>query len=56
VPEWEKAAQALKGVVTVAAVDASVHQGLGQKYDVKVGREGGRENRREEKTWSVFPE
>ncbi|TFJ81457.1 hypothetical protein NSK_007418 [Nannochloropsis salina CCMP1776] len=35
VPEWEKAAQALKGVVTVAAVDASVHQGLGQKYDVK---------------------
>ena len=36
VPEWDKAATALKGVVTVAAVDASVVQSLAQKYDVKV--------------------
>ncbi len=43
VPEWDKAATALKGVVTVAAVDASVAQSLAQKYDVKVGREGGRD-------------
>lgn len=35
VPEWDKAATALKGVVTVAAVDASVAQSLAQKYDVK---------------------
>lgn len=53
VPEWDKAATALKGVVTVAAVDASVAQSLAQKYDVKV-REGGGRGRRTEKSISIY--
>jgi len=35
VPEWEKAAKALKGVVHVAAVDATAHQGLGNRFEVQ---------------------
>jgi hypothetical protein len=35
-PEWEKAASALKGLVTVAAVDGSVNQQLMQKYGIRV--------------------
>lgn len=34
-PEWEKAASMLKGVVKVAAVDATVHESLASKYQVK---------------------
>jgi protein disulfide-isomerase A6 len=36
VPEWDKAATALKGVVTVAAIDASNAQALAQKYGIQV--------------------
>ncbi len=36
VPEWDKAATALKGVVTVAAIDAAQVQAIAQKYDIKV--------------------
>jgi len=35
VPEWEKAAKILKGVVNVAAVDATQDQSLAQKYGVQ---------------------
>lgn len=35
VPEWTKAASALKGVVKVAAVDADQHQSLGGQYGVR---------------------
>ncbi len=34
-PEWEKAATTLKGVVKVAAVDASVHEKLAGKYQIQ---------------------
>lgn len=34
-PEWKKAAKALKGIVNVAAVDASEHQSLGGQYGVQ---------------------
>ncbi|CAM6083794.1 unnamed protein product [Calypogeia fissa] len=34
-PEWEKAAKALKGIVTVAALDADAHQSLAQEYGIK---------------------
>jgi len=34
-PEWEKAAAALRGVVKVAAVDATVHQSLASKFQVQ---------------------
>ena len=34
-PEWKKAAKALKGVVGVVAVDATVHADLASKYGVK---------------------
>jgi len=34
-PEWEQAASMLKGVVKVAAVDASVHKSLASKYQIK---------------------
>jgi len=34
-PAWIEAAQALKGVVKIAAVDADQHQALGQPYGVK---------------------
>mmetsp|Transcript_11681 Transcript_11681/g.21053 ORF Transcript_11681/g.21053 Transcript_11681/m.21053 type:complete len:470 (-) Transcript_11681:187-1596(-) len=34
-PEWEKAAEALKGVVHVAAVDADEHKSLGGQYGVQ---------------------
>jgi protein disulfide-isomerase A6 len=34
-PEWKKAAKALKGVVSVVAVDADEHKALAGKYDVK---------------------
>lgn len=34
--DWEKAAGALKGVVNVAAVDATENQSLAQKYGVQV--------------------
>jgi protein disulfide-isomerase A6 len=34
-PEWVKAAQVLKGVAKVAAVDMDQHQALGAPYDVK---------------------
>ncbi|KAL3892313.1 hypothetical protein ACJMK2_004529 [Sinanodonta woodiana] len=34
-PEWKKAATALKGVVKVAAVDATAHQSLGSRYGVQ---------------------
>lgn len=36
-PEYDKAASALKGVVTVGAVDGTVSQQLMQKYGVRVG-------------------
>ncbi|KAK7940144.1 hypothetical protein WMY93_003470 [Mugilogobius chulae] len=35
VPEWKKAASALKGVVKVGAVDADQHRSLGGQYGVK---------------------
>lgn len=35
VPEWEKAAKALKGVVNVAAVDATQDQSLASQYSVQ---------------------
>ncbi|XP_038052123.1 protein disulfide-isomerase A6 homolog [Patiria miniata] len=35
VPEWNKAATALKGVVRVAAVDATEHQAVGSQYGVR---------------------
>ncbi|XP_049873843.1 protein disulfide-isomerase A6 homolog [Pectinophora gossypiella] len=34
VPEYKKAAKALKGIVNVGAVDADSHKSLGQKYGV----------------------
>ena len=34
-PEWEKAAKALDGKVKLGAVDATVEQSLGSKYDVR---------------------
>ncbi|CAN7998936.1 unnamed protein product, partial [Ixodes hexagonus] len=34
-PHWEKAATELKGKVKLGAVDATVHQGLASKYNVK---------------------
>jgi protein disulfide-isomerase A6 len=34
-PEWEEAAKQLKGSVKLGAVDATVHQGLAQKYGVQ---------------------
>lgn len=34
-PEWKKAASELKGKVKLGAVDATVHQSLAQKYDIK---------------------
>ncbi|KAI3440912.1 Protein disulfide-isomerase [Psidium guajava] len=34
-PTWEKAATVLKGVVTVAALDADAHQSLAQEYGIK---------------------
>eukprot|EP00981_Chlorochromonas_danica_P013510 scaffold6421_cov251-Ochromonas_danica.AAC.4 len=34
-PEYEKAAKVLKGVAKVVAVDATVHQGLAQRYQVQ---------------------
>uniref|UniRef100_A0A061QIT2 protein disulfide-isomerase n=1 Tax=Tetraselmis sp. GSL018 TaxID=582737 RepID=A0A061QIT2_9CHLO len=34
-PEWEKAAQALKGVVHVAAVDADQHRSLAGQYGIQ---------------------
>eukprot|EP00475_Leptophrys_vorax_P000642 TRINITY_DN10361_c2_g1_i1.p1 TRINITY_DN10361_c2_g1~~TRINITY_DN10361_c2_g1_i1.p1 ORF type:complete len:448 (-),score=40.14 TRINITY_DN10361_c2_g1_i1:43-1386(-) len=34
-PAWEKAAKALKGVVTVAAVDCDAHPSLAQEYGVQ---------------------
>ncbi|KAL3687881.1 hypothetical protein R1sor_014190 [Riccia sorocarpa] len=34
-PAWEKAATALKGIVTVAALDADAHQSLAQEYGIK---------------------
>lgn len=34
-PEWEKAANILDGVIKVVAVDATVAQSLGQKYQVQ---------------------
>lgn len=35
-PEYDRAASALKGVVTVGAVDGTVSQQLMQKYGVRV--------------------
>jgi len=35
VPEWKKAATALKGIVNVAAVDADQHKSLGGQYEVR---------------------
>eukprot|EP01063_Lacrimia_lanifica_P017633 TRINITY_DN2467_c0_g1_i1.p2 TRINITY_DN2467_c0_g1~~TRINITY_DN2467_c0_g1_i1.p2 ORF type:complete len:417 (+),score=203.14 TRINITY_DN2467_c0_g1_i1:51-1301(+) len=35
VPEMEKAAKALKGIVTVAAVDADAHKSVGGQYQVQ---------------------
>ncbi|XP_078179678.1 protein disulfide isomerase-like 2-3 [Carex rostrata] len=35
VPAWEKAASVLKGVVTVAALDADAHQALAQEYGIQ---------------------
>ncbi|XP_046574574.1 protein disulfide-isomerase A6 homolog [Haliotis rubra] len=35
VPEWKKAAKALKGVVKVAAVDADEHKSLGGQYGIR---------------------
>ncbi|XP_027170918.1 protein disulfide isomerase-like 2-3 [Coffea eugenioides] len=34
-PTWEKAASVLKGVATVAALDADAHQSLAQEYGIK---------------------
>ncbi|GFQ04794.1 protein disulfide isomerase-like 2-3 [Phtheirospermum japonicum] len=34
-PTWEKAATVLKGVATVAALDADAHQSLAQEYGIK---------------------
>ncbi|KAJ0801430.1 putative protein disulfide-isomerase [Helianthus annuus] len=34
-PAWEKAASVLKGVVTVAAIDADAHQSIAQEYGIK---------------------
>jgi len=34
-PEWEKAAQTLKGIVHFGAVDADKHSGLGSQYGVQ---------------------
>ncbi|KAI3928540.1 hypothetical protein MKW98_024141 [Papaver atlanticum] len=34
-PVWEKAASVLKGVVTIAALDADAHQALAQEYGIK---------------------
>ncbi|XP_047341346.1 protein disulfide-isomerase like 2-2-like [Impatiens glandulifera] len=34
-PIWEKAAKVLKGVVTVAALDADAHKSLAQEYGIK---------------------
>ncbi|RHN57287.1 putative protein disulfide-isomerase [Medicago truncatula] len=34
-PIWEKAATVLKGVVTVAALDADAHQSLAQEYGIR---------------------
>ena len=34
-PEWKKAAKALKGVVNIAAVDGTAHQGVAQKLKVE---------------------
>ncbi|KAL9270957.1 disulfide-isomerase like 2-2-like protein [Drosera capensis] len=34
-PTWEKAATVLKGVATVAALDADAHQALAQEYGIK---------------------
>ncbi|KAI5653278.1 hypothetical protein M9H77_30465 [Catharanthus roseus] len=34
-PTWEKAASVLKGVATVAALDADAHQALAQEYGIK---------------------
>ncbi|GFH26319.1 uncharacterized protein HaLaN_24451 [Haematococcus lacustris] len=34
-PEWEKAAKAMKGSVTVAAVDADAHKELAQEYGIQ---------------------
>ncbi|KAK0589394.1 hypothetical protein LWI29_013641 [Acer saccharum] len=34
-PTWEKAAAVLKGVATVAALDADAHQSLAQEYGIK---------------------
>ncbi|PNX92037.1 protein disulfide isomerase-like 2-3-like [Trifolium pratense] len=34
-PIWEKAATVLKGVVTVAALDADAHQALAQEYNIR---------------------
>ncbi|XP_071950978.1 protein disulfide-isomerase A6 homolog [Antedon mediterranea] len=35
VPEWNKAATALKGIVNVGAVDMTAHQAVGQPYNVR---------------------
>lgn len=35
-PEWEKSASALKGVVGIAAVDATESQALASKYGIQV--------------------
>ncbi|KAL6763389.1 thioredoxin-like protein [Haematococcus lacustris] len=34
-PEWEKAAKAMKGSITVAAVDADAHKELAQEYGIQ---------------------
>ncbi|KAI3988049.1 hypothetical protein MKX01_011838 [Papaver californicum] len=34
-PTWEKAASVLKGVATIAALDADAHQSLAQEYGIK---------------------
>lgn len=34
-PEWAKAATALKGVAKIAALDATVHQAMAGKYNVR---------------------
>lgn len=34
--DWDKAASALKGVVNVAAVDATANESLARKYGVQV--------------------
>uniref|UniRef100_S4RCV0 Protein disulfide-isomerase A6 n=1 Tax=Petromyzon marinus TaxID=7757 RepID=S4RCV0_PETMA len=35
IPEWKKAATALKGIVKLGAVDADEHKGLGSTYNVR---------------------